>query len=171
MKITPPRFRAWRKSFLIRATPRPMRNPVTSLPLMTKKGTPASPATARAISVLPVPGGPNIRTPLGVRAPDRLEGLGRLEELDQLAQLGDGALVAAHIAEGGAAPPGRADADPSPNRRRAGAAARTRSGPAPPATSRTSRQNSALSSLGGCRVTGVPARSARSSTGVTSKVG
>jgi len=36
---------------------------------MWKKGTPASPATARASSVLPVPGGPTIRTPLGMRAP------------------------------------------------------------------------------------------------------
>ena len=46
-----------------------MRKPVTSLPLITKNGTPASPATARAIRVLPVPGGPNISTPFGVRAP------------------------------------------------------------------------------------------------------
>jgi hypothetical protein len=36
---------------------------------MLKKGTPASPATARLISVLPVPGGPTSRTPLGMRAP------------------------------------------------------------------------------------------------------
>ncbi len=32
-------------------------------------GTPASPATARAMSVLPVPGGPTSSTPLGMRAP------------------------------------------------------------------------------------------------------
>ncbi len=36
---------------------------------MLKNGTPASPATARASSVLPVPGGPNNKTPLGMRAP------------------------------------------------------------------------------------------------------
>ena len=36
---------------------------------MEKKGTPASPATARASSVLPVPGGPYSRTPLGILAP------------------------------------------------------------------------------------------------------
>ena len=36
---------------------------------MLKKGTPASPETALAISVLPVPGGPTISTPLGMRAP------------------------------------------------------------------------------------------------------
>jgi len=34
-----------------------------------KKGTPASPPTARASSVLPVPGGPTSRIPLGTRAP------------------------------------------------------------------------------------------------------
>ena len=36
---------------------------------MEKKGTPASPATARASSVLPVPGGPIKRIPLGIFAP------------------------------------------------------------------------------------------------------
>src|SRR5687767_6330124 len=36
---------------------------------MLKKGTFASPATARASSVLPVPGGPTSSTPLGMRPP------------------------------------------------------------------------------------------------------
>ena len=36
-----------------------------------KNGTPASPATERASSVFPVPGGPYRRTPLGMRAPSR----------------------------------------------------------------------------------------------------
>ena len=36
---------------------------------MVKNGTPASPATARANKVLPVPGGPNNKTPLGILAP------------------------------------------------------------------------------------------------------
>ncbi len=36
-----------------------------------KKGTPASPATARASSVLPVPGGPARSTPRGILAPIR----------------------------------------------------------------------------------------------------
>ena len=36
---------------------------------MEKKGTPASPATALASSVLPVPGEPTSRAPLGSRAP------------------------------------------------------------------------------------------------------
>ena len=33
------------------------------------RGTPASPATARAMRVFPVPGGPTSSTPLGIRAP------------------------------------------------------------------------------------------------------
>ena len=36
---------------------------------MLKNGTSASPATALASRVLPVPGGPTIRTPLGIRPP------------------------------------------------------------------------------------------------------
>ncbi len=36
---------------------------------MEKNGTPASPATARASSVLPVPGGPKSSTPRGILAP------------------------------------------------------------------------------------------------------
>ena len=36
---------------------------------MEKNGTPASPATALARSVLPVPGGPTSSTPRGMRAP------------------------------------------------------------------------------------------------------
>ena len=36
---------------------------------MPKNGTPASPATARASSVLPVPGGPTSRQPRGIFAP------------------------------------------------------------------------------------------------------
>ena len=36
---------------------------------MPKNGTPASPATARASKVLPVPGGPTSSTPRGILAP------------------------------------------------------------------------------------------------------
>ena len=39
---------------------------------MEKKSAPASPATARASSVLPVPGGPHSSTPLGTLEPERL---------------------------------------------------------------------------------------------------
>ena len=45
---------------------------------MEKNGTPASPATARASSVLPVPGGPKSSTPLGMRAPSCWNFLGFL---------------------------------------------------------------------------------------------
>ena len=38
-------------------------------PLRAKNGTPASPATALASSVFPVPGGPTMSTPLGPTAP------------------------------------------------------------------------------------------------------
>eukprot|EP00961_Rhodomonas_salina_P011555 155459-Rhodomonas_salina.1 len=40
---------------------------------MEKKGTPASPATARARSVFPVPGGPSRMRPRGIRAPSSVK--------------------------------------------------------------------------------------------------
>ncbi len=43
---------------------------------MEKKETPASPATALANRVLPVPGGPTSSTPLGMRAPISMKRLG-----------------------------------------------------------------------------------------------
>ena len=43
---------------------------------MEKNGTPASPATAFASRVLPVPGGPISSTPLGMRAPMSMYALG-----------------------------------------------------------------------------------------------
>ena len=52
-----------------RAAPTPTNISTKSLPLSEKKGTWASPATARAMSVLPVPGGPTSRIPLGIFAP------------------------------------------------------------------------------------------------------
>src|SRR3990167_5892962 len=42
---------------------------MNSEPATEKNGTPASPATARASNVLPVPSGPTKSAPLGVRAP------------------------------------------------------------------------------------------------------
>ncbi len=45
---------------------------------MLKKGTPASPATARESNVLPVPGGPTISTPRGMRAPSAANFSGNL---------------------------------------------------------------------------------------------
>src|SRR6185369_4584715 len=52
-----------------RAAPTPTNISTNSDPESEKKGTPASPATARASSVLPVPGGPTRSTPLGMRPP------------------------------------------------------------------------------------------------------
>jgi hypothetical protein len=52
-----------------REAPTPTNISTNSEPEMLKNGTPASPATARANSVLPLPGGPTIRTPFGMRAP------------------------------------------------------------------------------------------------------
>ncbi len=52
-----------------RAAPTPTNISTNSEPESEKNGTPASPATALASSVLPVPGGPTSSTPLGMRAP------------------------------------------------------------------------------------------------------
>ena len=49
--------------------PMPTNISTNSEPDMEKKGTCASPATAFASMVLPVPGGPTSRTPLGIAAP------------------------------------------------------------------------------------------------------
>ena len=55
-----------------REAPTPTNISTNSEPEIEKKGTPASPATARASSVLPVPGGPTSSTPRGMRAPSEL---------------------------------------------------------------------------------------------------
>ena len=52
-----------------RLAPTPTNISTKSEPLIEKNGTLASPATARASRVLPVPGGPISRTPLGMRPP------------------------------------------------------------------------------------------------------
>ena len=52
-----------------REAPTPTNISTKSEPEIEKNGTPASPATARASSVLPVPGGPKSSTPFGIRAP------------------------------------------------------------------------------------------------------
>src|SRR6266567_3746982 len=52
-----------------RLAPTPTNISTKSEPEIEKNGTPASPATARASSVLPVPGWPNSSTPLGILAP------------------------------------------------------------------------------------------------------
>ena len=54
-----------------RLAPTPTNISTKSEPEIEKKGTPASPAIARASSVLPVPGGPTSRAPLGILPPRR----------------------------------------------------------------------------------------------------
>ena len=83
-----------------RPAPTPTNIWMNSEPLIEKKGTPASPATARPSSVLPVPGGPISRMPLGTRAAEPLE-LGRIaEELDDLLQVVLDAFQAGDVGEG-----------------------------------------------------------------------
>ena len=55
-----------------REAPTPTIISTNSLALAEKNGTPASPATARASSVLPVPGCPMSRTPRGILPPSVL---------------------------------------------------------------------------------------------------
>ena len=54
---------------LTRDAPTPTNISTKSDPEMVKNGTPASPATALASKVFPVPGGPTRRTPFGILAP------------------------------------------------------------------------------------------------------
>ena len=54
-----------------RLAPTPTMASMNSDAEIEKNGTSASPATARASSVLPVPGGPDSRTPRGICAPSR----------------------------------------------------------------------------------------------------
>ena len=57
------------------AAPTPTNSSTKLEPVTEKNGTVASPATARASSVLPVPGGPTISTPRGAIAPGPLVAL------------------------------------------------------------------------------------------------
>ena len=60
--------------------PTPTNISTKSEPLIEKNGTPASPATAFANNVLPVPGGPTNSTPLGILAPKSANFLGFLRK-------------------------------------------------------------------------------------------
>ena len=60
---------ACKKRSLTREAPTPTNISTKSEPLMLKKGTSASPAMARARRVLPVPGGPTNKIPLGILPP------------------------------------------------------------------------------------------------------
>ena len=60
---------AWAKRSRTREAPTPTIASTNSEAACEKNGTSASPATARASSVLPVPGGPESSTPWGIRPP------------------------------------------------------------------------------------------------------
>mmetsp|Transcript_34250 Transcript_34250/g.82470 ORF Transcript_34250/g.82470 Transcript_34250/m.82470 type:complete len:227 (-) Transcript_34250:472-1152(-) len=62
-------FLAWPKMSRTRDAPTPTNISTNSEPEILMKGTPASPATALARRVLPVPGGPSRMTPRGIRQP------------------------------------------------------------------------------------------------------
>mmetsp|Transcript_4678 Transcript_4678/g.11764 ORF Transcript_4678/g.11764 Transcript_4678/m.11764 type:complete len:248 (-) Transcript_4678:617-1360(-) len=62
-------FFACPKRSRTRLAPTPTNISTNSEPEADTNGTPASPATARASRVLPVPGGPSMRAPLGILAP------------------------------------------------------------------------------------------------------
>ena len=64
---------------LTRLAPTPTNISTKSEPDIVKKGTPASPAIARASRVLPVPGGPTNNAPLGILPPSRLNFCGFLK--------------------------------------------------------------------------------------------
>ena len=83
--------------------PTPTNISTKSEPEMVKNGTFASPAMARASSVLPVPGGPTSSTPFGMLAAEALEFLRVLQELDDLLQFLLGLVDAGDVLEGDAA--------------------------------------------------------------------
>ncbi len=60
---------AWSKRSRTRLAPTPTNISTNSEPEIEKNGTPASPETAFASKVFPVPGNPTRRTPFGIRAP------------------------------------------------------------------------------------------------------
>ena len=82
-----------------RLAPIPTKSSMNSEPLTEKNGTPASPATALASSVLPVPGGPTRRIPCGTFPPEPAEVGRRLQEVDDLEQVALGALEAGNVVE------------------------------------------------------------------------
>ena len=86
-----------------REAPTPTNISTKSEPEMVKNGTLASPAIARAISVLPVPGGPTSSTPRGMRPPQALEFAGIAQEFDDLLQILLGLVDAGDVLEGDAA--------------------------------------------------------------------
>ena len=105
----------WNRS-RTRLAPTPTNISMKSDPLTDRNGTPASPATARARRVLPVPGGPTSRIPFGDLGADVAEAVRGLQEVDDLGDLDLDALVAGDVGEGrpgsfGGVEPGPGPAD------------------------------------------------------------
>ena len=73
-------FLAIRKRSRTRDAPTPTNISTNSEPDIEKNGTPASPATARASRVFPVPGAPMRSTPFGIRAPISINFFGFLRK-------------------------------------------------------------------------------------------
>ena len=71
---------AWRKRSRTRLAPTPTNISTKSEPDMEKNGTSASPATALASKVLPVPGGPTSNAPLGILPPSSVYFFGFLRK-------------------------------------------------------------------------------------------
>ncbi len=83
-----------------RLAPTPTNISTKSEPDIEKKGRPASPATALASSVLPVPGRPDQQRALGQPSAEPGELLRILQELDDLLQLDLGLVGTGHVGEG-----------------------------------------------------------------------
>ena len=90
---------AFSKRSRTRLAPTPTNISTKSEPEIGKNGTPASPATARARSVLPVPGRPEEQHALGDPGAHRLEPGRVLEEVLDLLQLLDRLVAAGHVGE------------------------------------------------------------------------
>ena len=88
-------------SFRTREAPTPTNTSMNSDPLAEKNGTPASPATARASSVFPVPGGPTSSAPFGTRAPSGENFAGLAQKLHDLLELFLRFVDAGHRVEAG----------------------------------------------------------------------
>ena len=70
-----------------------------SEPEMEKNGTLASPATAFASMVLPVPGGPTSKIPFGMEAPISVYFIGMVEKIDNFRQVFLGFVFTGYIVE------------------------------------------------------------------------
>ena len=91
---------AWSNRSRTRLAPTPTNISTKSEPEIEKNGTPASPATARASRVLPVPGGPVEQHALRDLGADGVEAGGVLEEVLDLLELLDRLVAAGDVGEG-----------------------------------------------------------------------